>query len=52
MWLVLLLALILLLVFGFATTVHWLLWIALVLAILWVIGYFVGRGESAGWRRW
>jgi hypothetical protein len=49
---VLVLALLLvLLLFGAGFAVH-LLWIAAVIfAIVWVVGFVVGRGESAGSRR-
>jgi hypothetical protein len=49
---VLLLALLLVLIFfGLGFAVH-LLWIAaVVLLVLWVIGFAVGRGESAGTHR-
>lgn len=49
---ILLLALLLVLIFfGLGFAVH-LLWIvALVLLVLWVIGFAMGRGESAGTHR-
>ena len=43
--------LVVLLLFGLGFAVH-LLWVlALILAILWVVGFAVGRGENAGAHR-
>jgi hypothetical protein len=53
--LILLALLLVLLFFGLGFAVH-LLWIAaVILFVLWIVGYAVGRGESAGSRhfyRW
>jgi hypothetical protein len=46
---VLLLALIL---GGVGFAVHALWWIALILLVLWVIGFFVRGAEGARWYRW
>jgi hypothetical protein len=45
-------ALVVLLFFGLGFALH-LLWIvAVVLFVLWLVGFAVGRGESAGRRGW
>ena len=31
---------------------HVLLWIAIILAILWLIGFFIRGAEGARWYRW
>jgi hypothetical protein len=49
--LVVLLAIIILFVVGVAA-VKLLLWIAIILAILWLIGFFVRGAEGARWYRW
>ena len=36
---------------GFAA-VKFLIWLALALFILWIIGWVIGSGASAGGRRW
>jgi hypothetical protein len=46
---VLLLALIL---GGVGFAVHALWWIALILLVLWIIGFFVRGAEGARWYRW
>jgi predicted RND superfamily exporter protein len=46
-----LLLIILFFVLGF-WAVKFLLWIAIILAILWVIGFFVRGAEGARWYRW
>jgi hypothetical protein len=49
---VIVVALLVLLFFGLGFALH-LLWIvAVVLFVLWLAGFAVGRGESAGRRRW
>ncbi len=49
---VLLLALLLVLIFfGLGFAVHFLWIAAVVLLVLWVIGFAIGRGESAGTHR-
>ena len=35
-----------------ASAVKFLLWIAIILAIVWVIGFFVRGAEGARWYRW
>ena len=35
-----------------AAAVKLLLWIAIILAIVWLIGFFVRAGEGARWYRW
>ena len=40
--------LIVLLIFGFGFTTHFLFFIAAVLFGLWLVGFMLGRGESAG----
>ena len=51
---VLLLALIIILIlFGLGVfVVKLLLWLAIILAIIWVIGFFVRGAEGARWYRW
>ena len=51
---VLLLALLIILIlFGLGFwVVKFLIWIAIILAILWVIGFFVRGAEGARWYRW
>jgi hypothetical protein len=46
-----LLLIIILGVVGFAA-VKLLIWIALILAVLWIIGFFVRGAEGARWYRW
>ena len=46
-----LLIVLLLFVLGIAGVVKFLLWVAIVLAIIWVIGFFV-RGAERRWYRW
>jgi len=43
--------LLVLLVFGVSTTIHFLIWVALALLIVWVAGYLLERsaGHRAGW---
>jgi hypothetical protein len=38
-------------ILGFAV-IKFLIWVAIVLAILWVIGFFVRGVEGARWYRW
>jgi hypothetical protein len=57
MKMVVLLALLLVLLFaGLGTAVHLLWVVAAVLLLLWLVGFAVGRGETAGsrrgWYRW
>jgi hypothetical protein len=50
----LLLVLLLILIFfvvGFAA-VKFLIWVAIILAIIWLIGFFVRGAEGARWYRW
>jgi hypothetical protein len=49
--LLVLLIIIILFVVG-AAAVKVLLWLAIILAILWLIGFFVRAGEGARWYRW
>ena len=49
--LLVLLIIIALFVVGFAA-VKLLIWIAIILAILWLIGFFVRGAEGARWYRW
>jgi hypothetical protein len=35
-----------------AKAAAWLLWIALLLAMLWIAGWFIGAGTGVGRRRW
>lgn len=52
MGLVIVAALVVLLFFGLGFALH-LLWIvAVVLFVLWLVGFAVGRGEGAGRRGW
>lgn len=48
---VLLVALLALILFGIGFTVHVLWWVALVLAVIWVIG-FVARYDGRRWYHW
>ena len=49
--LLVLLVILALFVLGFAV-VKFLIWVAIVLAIIWVIGFFVRGIEGARWYRW
>ena len=49
--LLVLLIVIALFIIGFAV-VKFLIWVAIVLAILWLIGFFVRGVEGARWYRW
>ena len=49
--LLVLLVVLLLFVIGFAV-VKFLIWVAIVLAIIWLIGFFVRGVEGARWYRW
>ncbi len=46
-----LLVVIILFVVGFAA-VKFLIWVAIILAIIWLIGFFVRGAEGARWYRW
>ena len=46
-----LLIVIILFVVGFAA-VKFLIWVAIILAIIWLIGFFVRGAEGARWYRW
>ncbi len=46
-----LLIVLVLFVLGFAA-VKFLIWVAIVLAIIWLIGFFVRGAEGARWYRW
>jgi hypothetical protein len=35
-----------------SAALHLLLWIAIILAIIWIIGFFVRGAEGARWYRW
>jgi hypothetical protein len=49
----LLVLLLILILFGIgAFAVKLLLWLAIILAILWIIGFFVRTAEGARWYRW
>jgi hypothetical protein len=47
-----LLIIVLLAVLGLAGVAKILFWIAVILALLWVIGFFVRSAEGARWYRW
>ena len=49
--LLVLLLILILFVVGFAA-VKLLIWIAIILAVLWLIGFFVRGAEGARWYRW
>ena len=49
--LLVLLVIIALFVLGFAV-VKFLIWVAIILAIIWLIGFFVRGVEGARWYRW
>jgi uncharacterized membrane protein len=49
---ILLALLLVILFFGFGFTVHALWVVAVVLFVLWLLGFVVGRGASAGARHW
>jgi hypothetical protein len=40
------------LLFGLGFAVHVLWWIAVIVLILWVLGFFLRGGSTAGSRRW
>jgi arginine exporter protein ArgO len=50
--LLVLLVILILFVLGIAGVVKLLLWIAIILAVLWLIGFFIRAGEGARWYRW
>lgn len=52
MGLILLALLVVLLFCGLGFAVHFLWAVAVLLFILWLVGFAVGRGASAGSRRW
>lgn len=39
-------------VFGLGFAVKWLFFVALVLAIFWLLGFFVASGPGTRWYRW
>ena len=49
--LLVLLIIIALFVLGFAV-VKFLIWVAIILAIIWLIGFFMRGAEGARWYRW
>ena len=49
--LLVLLVIIVLFVVG-AAAVKLLLWLAVILAVIWLIGFFIRAGEGARWYRW
>jgi hypothetical protein len=49
--LLVLLVIVILFVLGFAA-VKFLIWVAIILAIIWLIGFFVRGVEGARWYRW
>ncbi|HEU5215269.1 MAG TPA: hypothetical protein VFU30_06990 [Gaiellaceae bacterium] len=51
MLLLILLAILAIVAFGFGFVVHWLFIVAIVLALIWLISLFTG-GFGAGARRW
>jgi hypothetical protein len=52
MALVILAALVVLLFFGLGFALHLLWVVAVVLFVLWLVGFAVGRGETSGRRGW
>ena len=52
MGLILLVLLVALLLGGLGFAVHWLWIIAAIVLIFWLVGFGLGRGESAGSRGW
>lgn len=38
--------------FGIGFAIHLLWWIAIAAAVLWLLGFFFGRGQRASGRRW
>jgi hypothetical protein len=48
---IILLALLALILFGVGFTIHILWWIAIILAVVWLIGFFVHPGGRR-WYRW
>jgi uncharacterized membrane protein YhaH (DUF805 family) len=50
--LVIVAALLVLLFFGLGFAIHFLWFVAVVFFILWLVGFAVGRGETAGRRGW
>lgn len=49
--LLVLLAIVALFIIGFAV-VKFLIWVAIILAVIWLIGFFVRGVEGASWYRW
>lgn len=52
MGLILLVLLLALLFFGFGFAVHALWIVAAVILVFWLVGFALGRGETAGTRHW
>ncbi len=52
MALVIMAALLVLLFFGLGFAIHFLWFVAVIFFILWLVGFAVGRGETAGRRTW
>jgi hypothetical protein len=47
-----LLIVIALFVLGIAGVVHFLLWVAIILALIWIIGFFLRGTTGRRWYRW
>ncbi len=52
MFLILLILILALLLGGLGFAIHALWWIALVVLVVWLVGFLVRRGEGARWYRW
>ena len=52
MLLLIVLAILAVLAFGFGFVVHWLFVVAAVVALVWLISLFSGGMRTPGWRRW
>ncbi len=52
MFLILLILILALLLGGFGFAIHALWWIALVVLVVWLVGFVARRGEGARWYRW
>jgi hypothetical protein len=50
--LLIVLAILAILAFGFGFVFHWLFIVAAVVALIWLISLFAGGAGRPGWRRW
>ncbi|HUK70751.1 MAG TPA: hydrophobic protein [Streptosporangiaceae bacterium] len=52
MFLILLILILALLLGGLGFAIHALWWIALIVLVVWLVGFLVRAGEGARWYRW